>query len=186
MNQQQIRSRLRRRIGARGAAMIEGVIVVTTMLVFMGLIVWTRKSYGMKLDLQQQTRSNVLYYASHGCTGANASDAPSGTVDGSGSEAENAAQKSNVPNKAAASRTFNTASASANDTSSWQTVWDVNATGGQGSSINLQKQSLSRPISAASKVTCNEKKYDNQWLAWFQFGVDFVSRGFGGVGDLFK
>jgi hypothetical protein len=186
MNERHIRTRLKRRIGRRGAAMVEGVIVVSTMLLFMGLIVWTRKSYGMKLDLQQQTRSNVLYYASHGCEGAGATSAPGGTVDGSSPEAQNAANKSNVPNKAAASRTYNTASATANGTSDWQTAWDVNARGGQGGEINLQKQSLSRPISAASKVTCNEKKYDNQWTAWFKFGVDFVGRGFGGVGDLFQ
>lgn len=166
--------------------MVEGVVVVSTMLVFMGLIVWTRKSYGMKLDLQQTTRSNVLFYASHGCTGAGASSAPGGTVDTGSPEATNAANKSNVANKGGASRSWNTASASANDTSSWQTVWDVNARGGQGGSINLQKQGLSRPINAASTVTCNEKKYESQWSAWFQFGIDFVGRGFGGVGDLFR
>ena len=40
--------------------MIEAVIVISTMVVFMGLIVFTRKAYGMTLDLQQQTRSNTL------------------------------------------------------------------------------------------------------------------------------
>ena len=165
--------------------MIEGVIVISTMLVFMGLIVWTRKSYGMKLDLQQQTRSNVLYYASHGCEGAGGSSQAGGTVDDGGSpEAESAAGRSNVPNRAAASRTYNTASASVSGTSSWQTVWDVNAGGGGG--LNLQRQGLSREISAASKVTCNEKQYDNQWTAWFEFAADWVGRGFGGVGDLFR
>ena len=53
----------------RGAAMVESVIVISTLLVFMGLIVFMRKSYGAKLDIQQTTRANVLYYASHGCTG---------------------------------------------------------------------------------------------------------------------
>ena len=177
----------RKRIGARGAAMVEGVIVISTMLVFMGFIVYTRKSYGMKLDLQQQTRSNVMFYASHGCTGAGgASAAGMGSSDGS-PEAEAAANKANVPNKAAASRSWNTASAKANDTASWQATWDTNATGGSGNApINLQKKGLSRPIAAASQVTCNEQKYNNAWTAWFEFGVDWVSRGFGGVGDLFR
>jgi hypothetical protein len=52
--------------------------------------------------------------------------------------------------------------------------------------MDLQKHTLTRSLSAKSKVTCNEKKYDNQWTAWMQFGIDFVSRGFGGLGDLFQ
>ena len=164
--------------------MIEAIVVITTMLVFLGLIVWTRKSYGMKLDLQQTTRSNTLYFASHGCTGGGASAGGGGSGPTS-SEAEKIAGKANVPNSAAASRTWNTANATASGSSSWQAVWDTNANG-QAGSIHLQKGGLSRPISAASKVTCNEKKYDNQWMAWFQFGVDFVARGMGGVGDLFR
>lgn len=162
--------------------MIEGAVVVSTMLVFLGLIQFSKQSYAKKLDLQQQTRANTLYYASHGCDGQEGTGAgPEGAP-----EAENAAKKSSVPNKGAASRKFNTASASATDTASFQAVWDTNAKGKDGASINLQKHALDREVTAASKVTCNEKKYDNQWLAWMQFGIDFVSRGFGGVGDLFQ
>jgi hypothetical protein len=167
----------------RGAAMIEGIIVISTMLVFMGLITYTRQSYGKKMDLQQQTRANTLFFASNGCEGATTGG---GSVPaGGGNEAANAANKSNVPNKAAASRKFNTASTSASDSASFQAVWDNNANGGN-ATIEYGKHTLSRQISAASKVTCNEKKYKNQWTAWLQFGIDFVSRGFGGVGDLFN
>lgn len=166
--------------------MIEGIIVVSTMLVFMGLITYTRQGYGMKMDLQQATRANTFYYASHGCEGdtSGAESEGSGPAPGNGT-AENAANKSSVPNKAAASRSYNTASATSNGSTSFQYVFDANANGGN-QSINYQKKQGKRTITAASKVTCNEKKYDNQWTAWFQFGVDFVSRGFGGVGDLFK
>jgi hypothetical protein len=162
--------------------MIEGVIVVSTMLVFLGLIQFTRQSYGKKLDLQQQTRSTTMFFASHGCEGDNGGggDAPSGSK-----EAENAAGKSNVPNKAAASRHYNTASTSASDSASFQAIWDNNADG-TNRPMDLQKHTLTRSLSAKSKVTCNEKKYDNQWTAWMQFGIDFVGRGFGGLGDLFQ
>ena len=37
MNERHIRTRLKRRIGSRGAAMVEGVVVVSTMLVFLGV-----------------------------------------------------------------------------------------------------------------------------------------------------
>ena len=166
--------------------MIEGVIVISTMLVFIGFIVYTRKSYGMKLDLQQRTRSNVLYYASHGCTGSQGTSSEGqGSTDGI-REVDAAAAKSTVPNKAAASRKWNTATATANGTVSWQAVWDVNAEQGKSGPMKLEEHKLSRTIAAQSRTTCNEKKYASQWSAWMQFGADFVSRGFGGVGDLFK
>ncbi|HVJ94735.1 MAG TPA: hypothetical protein VM580_33340 [Labilithrix sp.] len=181
MHERQIRRRLKKRVGARGAAMIEAVIVVSTMLVFLGLIVWTRNSYGMKLDLQQTTRSNVLFYASHGCEGAGGSSQVGGTVDASGEDALKAAQKTDLPDKAAANRSFNTASASASGVSSWQAIWN-----GGGNAMNLQKHGLSRTINATSKVVCNEKTYSSPWTAWFQFGIDFVNRGIGGARDLFR
>jgi len=159
--------------------MIEGVIVVATMLVFMGMITYTRQSYGKKLDIQMQTRANTLYFASHGCEGAGngASAGGGGAVPGD-NPAQGPANKSDVPNKAAASRNLNTASASASENVSFQAVW------GNGP-MDLQKHTGGRSISAASKVTCNEKMYENQWLAWAQFGMDFAMK-LGGAGDLFN
>ncbi|MBX3225733.1 MAG: hypothetical protein KIT84_30850 [Labilithrix sp.] len=173
----------RNRKRSRGAAMIEGVIVVSTMLVFMGFINYSRQSYGMKLDLQQQTRSNTLFFASHGCEGGGASKGAGGTVPGD-NPAAGAAGKSGQDGAAAASRSYNTASASAQKTASFQATWDVNANGGD-SSINLQKQTGSRQINAASKVTCNEKQYKNQWTAWAEFGMDFAMN-LGGASSLFN
>ena len=182
-----LKSKLRRRIGRRGAAMVEGVIVMSGFVVFSGLIVYTRKSYGAKLDMQQNTRSSTLYFASHGCEGDPGGAAGMGTggaVTGQSPEAEAAAGKSNLPDKAAVSRSFNNASSTMNGSVSWQTVWDANARGSN-ASINYQRQPLTRSISASSSCTCNEKKYSSQWIAWFQFGVDFFKTGGGGV-DLFR
>ncbi len=179
------RRRVRRR-RARGAAMVEAVIVLSTMLVFLGTIVWTRNSYATKLDMQQGTRSSSLYYASHGCSGkseANASMERSGTVPDSSPQAENAAKKSNAPGAVVASRALNTALAKATGQSSFQAVWDAN--GGQGG-INLAKQALSRRIEASSKVTCNEQAFPSKWQDWFQFGVQFITGGIGKSGSLFQ
>jgi hypothetical protein len=162
--------------------MIEAVIVLSTMLVFMGLIMWTRNSYAMKLDMQQGTRSNALYYASHGCSGGGASER-GGTVQDSSPEAESAAKKSNVAGSAAASRIYNTAIAKMSGKADWRTVWDANA--GKGS-LDLKKQGLSRTIEANSKVTCNEPAYDGGWKDWFQFGAQYLSGGMSGAGGLFK
>lgn len=185
----QLRRLRRSRARSRGAAMVEGIIVISTFLVFMGLIVWSRKAYGMKLDEQMGTRSSVMYFASHGCEGGvpgpgvslGSNSAPTDSREA----AESGAGKASVPNKKAADRQWNSASSVSDKTASWQTVWDVNARG-QNASIQYGKQSLVSKIHAESHVTCNEKKYDNQWTAWFQFGLDFVKRGFGGVGDLFR
>jgi outer membrane usher protein FimD/PapC len=109
---------------------------------------------------------------------------PGGAVPIGGNEADAAAGKSNLPDKAAVNRSWNTASSQLNGSVSWQAVWDANARG-QNASINYQRQPLTRSISASSSVTCNEKKYSSQWTAWFQFGVDFFKTGGGGV-DLFR
>jgi hypothetical protein len=168
----------------RGAAMVEGVIVVATMLVFMGFIQYTRQAYGTKLDLQMATRANTLYFASHGCEGA-ADGASVGAGSGQGvggGPAQNAANKSTVPGGQAASRSWNSASSSTQGSVNWQSVWDAN--NGKGN-LNLTKQTGSRSISAGSKVTCNEKQYKSSWTAWAQFGMDFAMR-LGGAGDLFN
>jgi hypothetical protein len=167
--------------------MIEGIIVISTMLVFMGLIVWTRQAYGMKLDLQQRTRSDTLYYASHACEntgGGIGQTGGGGTMGGGANPAANAAGQSGLPDSAAVNRNWNLASGSLNGTANWQAVWDQNAQGGD-ASINYGKLALTSNVTAASSVACNEKKYNSQLTAWFSFGVDFLKTG-GGVMGLFQ
>ena len=43
-----------------------------------------------------------------------------------------------------------------------------------------------KAITAFSSVSCNEKTYDTTWTAWLELAVDFLSRGLGGAGDLFR
>jgi hypothetical protein len=166
--------------------MIEGLVVMSTMLVFVGLIVWTRNSYAMKMDLQQETRASSLYYASHGCSGdkGSSSSERSGTVQDSSPEAENAAKKTNLSGAVAvASRVYNTARSKATGTSALAAIWD--AAGGKGA-LNLKKQGLKRSIESDSKVTCNEPEFDGGWKDWFQFGISYLSGGLNTVGSLFK
>ena len=166
--------------------MVEGIIVISTMLIFLGLIVWTRQAYGMKLDMQQRTRSDVLYYASHGCEnggGGIGQSGGGGTVPGDNPAAP-AAQRSGLPDSAAVNRSWNSASGTLSGTANWQAVWDTNARG-QNASIQYGKLALTSNVSAASAVTCNEKKYGSQLIAWARFGIDMVRSG-GGFMDLFR
>lgn len=180
------RQHYQRRKRTRGAAMIEAVIVLSTLLVFLGLIVWTRNSYGMKLDMQQSTRSSSLYYASHGCTGdkGGSTSEASGTVPDSSPEAENVAKKSAISGSAVASRVYNTASAKLAGKSTWAAVWDSNA--GSGRAMEPKKQGLSRPVEGSSKVTCNEPEYDGGFNDFIDFATRFVGGGMNTVGGLFK
>jgi hypothetical protein len=57
----------RRRRDARGAAMVEAIVIMCAMLVFFGLNTWAYKAYGGKIDQMSSTRRDALYYASHSC-----------------------------------------------------------------------------------------------------------------------
>ncbi len=166
--------------------MIESVVVISTMLIFLGLIMWMRQAYGMKLDMQQKTRSDVLYFASHACEetgGGIGQGGAGGTVPGA-NPAAGAANASGLPDSPAASRSWNSASGSLSNTANGQAIWDQNANG-QGGSINYGKMPLASSVKAASACTCNEKKYKSQLLAWAQFGMNMVRSG-GGFVDLFR
>lgn len=167
--------------------MLEAVIVISVMVVFSGLIVWTRQAYGMKLDMQQRTRSDALYFASHGCEdsgGGIGAPGGGGTVPTPESPADRAAPRTGLPDSAAVNRSWNSASATLRGTASAQAAYDMNARG-ENAPINYGRMALVSNVSASSNLTCNEKKYSSQLTAWFKFGVDFVRSGGGGV-DLFR
>jgi hypothetical protein len=66
---------------ARGAAMVEGIVVMGVMLVFLGMNLWAFKAYGGKIDQAASVRRDALYFASHSCETKNASDPDTYTVD---------------------------------------------------------------------------------------------------------
>lgn len=144
-----------------------------------------RQAYGLKLDLQQRTRSDVLYYASHGCEKSDGvgQTGEGGTVPGD-NPAEGVAQRAGLRDAAAVKRNWNNASGTASGKASWHAVWDENARG-QNGAIRHGRLELTSDVSAASVVTCNEKKYDSQMTAWARFAFDLL-RGGGGAANLFK
>ena len=56
-----------KRAKARGAAMVEAIVIMCTMLVFLGMNTWAFKAYGGKIDQMSSTRRDALFYASHDC-----------------------------------------------------------------------------------------------------------------------
>lgn len=180
----------------RGAAMVEGIVVMTTMLVFLGMNMWAANVYGGKLDQASSTRRDVLYYASHGCEETNRTDvdtytqsslsglsgaaisaenlnvpAPDGAREGIGSSFEGTPAGQGI--NGAVSRSWNTASGGKGP----QEVTGSALVGDN--SIFVQKKALSVNLGTNSFSACNEKTYNNQWTAFFQFSWDFLKRGAG-------
>jgi len=58
----------------RGAAMVEAIVVMCTMLVFLGMNLFAVKAYGGKLDQATAVRRDVMYYATHNCKTNNGDD----------------------------------------------------------------------------------------------------------------
>lgn len=156
----------------RGAALVEAAVVIPVMLVFIGLIMWSNKSYEAKLDKQAGTRTQVLYYASHNCEGNPDSMTLAGQNDdptnGAGAAADKPSSKLDEKSSAGVSRNWNLAKAKPVDTEI-------------GGSAVLDRRTvlMKRKISAGSEVACNEKRYDSPWTAIFQFIAGFAKSGGG-------
>jgi hypothetical protein len=55
------------RRGSRGAAMVEAAVVIPVMVSFLAVIGLMKNGYDRKININQQTRSQALDYASHNC-----------------------------------------------------------------------------------------------------------------------
>lgn len=146
----------RKRKSRRGAALPEAAIVLPTMMVFLGAMAFSQRSYETKLDIQTGSRNSVLSYASNGCAGGGgAVDLPADT-----STVESMAGRLRSSEQAGVSRILNFARS--------------------GSSKRVQEKSLARTVTASSAAVCNEKRYDNHWTALIEFALDFTRSG-GGI-----
>lgn len=159
--------------------MVEGIVIMTTMLVFLGTNVWAAKAYGGKLDQASETRRDVLYYASHDCEEslqASQVAQSGGAIDGAGGTSDaldNGANKASPANPgltSAVNRSWNSASTSKeSDVSLYAVI----------TTPRIERSGLSAHLKTGSWATCNEKRYDNPWTALFQFGWDFLKSGAG-------
>lgn len=165
-------ARKTRQRAQRGAALVEAAVVIPVMLVFLGVIVFTHKSYSTKLDRQTTLRSATLYYASHACTG----EAPPGVS----VTTETASTGSDTAQADSAAGKLDPA-ISEGVRRDWNMVRvepaDLTVTG---SAVNdRQTVGLQRTISTFSVVGCNEKRYDNEWTKVFEFIKDYAQTGGG-------
>lgn len=182
-----------KRAQQRGAAMVEGIVIMTTMLVFLGMNVWVAKAYGGKLDQANSTRRDVLYFASHSCETRNDTDPDTYSVaalkglagPGVGTESEDPGIGEGAINRIgeligarggggegnAVQRNWNSATAGKGPTPVTGTAV-LNLTPQRG--ITMGRSALSTNVATNSFATCNEKRYDNPWTQLFEFGWDFL------------
>jgi hypothetical protein len=182
----------------RGAAMVEGIVVMTTMLIFLGMNIWAEHVYGGKLDQANSTRRDVLYYASHGCESSNSTDDDTYTQTSLRGISGNAINTDSL-NEPPADANRDRIGGNINGTRAGQGVsgavsrsWNT-ASGGKGpqtvtgsavvgdNSIFVTRKALSANLGTNSYSACNEKTYDNQWTAFFQFSWDFLQRAGGAL-----
>src|SRR5512140_2576712 len=64
-----MRTRWQKKRSRRGAALVEAAVVLPVLAIFLGLIMYEYNSYKQKISVQQTSRENSLYFASHGCRG---------------------------------------------------------------------------------------------------------------------
>jgi len=153
--------------------MVEGIVVISVMLGFLGLIQWVRMAYGTKLDMQQTTRSDVLYNASHACEQGSDSGGQLANPPGGGQGPSNGA--------AQYSTSWNVAKGALGPTAvNFTSSEDQNAGNG---AIVYGRRALSTQVKARSTCVCNEKKYDSQLTAWLSFGLSMIGNA-GGFASL--
>ena len=169
--------RSRKRRNQRGAALVEAALVIPVMLVFTGLIMFTHRSYATKMDKQLGTRAGTLYYASHACKG----DIPADVVP----SLDNSDPAQNLPQGAAAKNAGKIggsnspgATAAVKRSNNLVKAQPADSTVGGKAVQNGQSFRLTRQISAASEVACNEETFPSKWTAVFQeIGSLYKSKG---------
>lgn len=178
----------RNRSGERGAAMVEGIVVMSVMVGFLGLIQHTQAAYRLKLDVQQRARSEVLYYASHACKGAKpeglgdgARGNPPPDANGGGpNPAVNAANRSGASERSALDQSWGSVSFSLTK----RTSGIVKSAYSAGNGISYYPAVLDSDVTGASSSICNEPDYGNALVAWLSFAINFARSG-GGIANLF-
>ena len=177
-----------KRTKQRGAAMVEGIVVITMMLVVLGMVLFAYAAWGGKIDQAHQTRSSVLYYASHGCTGEQMPEddakLPNGTLPATVPADEPGASPADVTTPQVDDDADDEAYAHATREKpaierNWNMAYsDAEMTVSASAIVNLQKFPLEAKVKTRSVVGCNERNYhssdDKEEQGYFNALWDFM------------
>lgn len=160
-----------RRSHQRGAAMVEAIVVMCTMLVFLGMIIWSFQAYGGKIDQMSSTRRDALYYASHSCERRLSEDGDSYTVEilrGNNASGGSSLTLLGIINAIRGTESFDFFGTSR----SVKGPVAINGTAITG--MATRRTALSAQVKTASAVGCNEKPLGEGILALLNMGWNFV------------
>jgi len=157
-----------RRKKQRGAAIVEAAVVLPVLAIFLGLIMYEYSSYKEKMKVQQTSRENALYFASHGCRGGNSGlgglggYGPAGyQLDVDGNTTYQGAIDKNPPGadamKGSTDRSFNSATSS----------MTAQATGG----------GRTRTVKGTSQAYCNERPENGDPIGVMKWSFGFFRTG---------
>lgn len=163
----------------RGAAMVEAVVIMCTMLVFLGMNLFAVKAYGGKLDQSTAVRRDVMYYATHNCKENNGSDPDTYTdpaLRSSGGATGNGGFVQDIK------ALFMTVAGQGSLTSGTATGTKGETTVSGEAVVWQSKRFMSSRLRTSSTVVCNEKPYYGGLLSTLAgLGWDF----FQGIKGLF-
>lgn len=168
----QKRDRSTKRSTRRGAAMVEAVVIMCTMLTFLGMNMFAVKAFGGKLDQTTSARRDVMYYATHNCKENNGSDPDTYTdpqLRGAGGATGNGGFVQDLK------ALFQTVAGGGS-------LQAGTATGTKGSNtltgeavVWTSKRYLTSSMRSSSSVICNEKPYYGGLLSTLMnLGWDFI------------
>jgi hypothetical protein len=156
------KKRWNRRKKQRGAALVEAAVVLPVLAIFLGLIMYEYSSYKEKMKVQQTSRENALFFASHGCNGGNGGYGAAGyQLDIDGNTSYQGAIDRGPPGadgmKGATDRSFNTA----------QTTMSAQASGG----------GRTRTVKGTSQAYCNERPANGDPIGVITWSFGFFKTG---------
>jgi hypothetical protein len=164
-NQMLVSRKVRSRTNKRGAALVEAAVVIPSMLVFLGCIVFAHTSYSAKMDKQLGTRAGALYFASHNCDGQPPADMMPPVQQGYGAGGVDVGGKDpSALNSDGLNAGLQQTSAMAHAKPADTPVYGKAVTDGR--TIYLNRQ-----IHAESEVHCNERSYPNKWTAVVKYAL---------------
>ena len=158
----------------RGAAMVEAIVVMGTMLVFLGMNLWAYKAYGGKIDAMNSTRRDALYFASQTCEKRNGNDPDSYTDRQLAGNRSSGGQSSMsfrglIAAIAGGGGHFDFFSTARSEKA--PVVVQGNATTKVGAA-GVTRTMLTARVGSQSAVGCNEKSYGDGVLALLRLGLD--------------
>jgi hypothetical protein len=152
----------RARARFRGAAMVEGAVVMPVLLMFLPLMTYIKLSYDAKLHNQSMTRTDVAYHAAHNCEGGLARD-------DRGQGGEDSSIDASRANQSARQKGGDDGSTTATSTKLF--------TANKKTSENVKYYNMERTVKGESWMMCNDKPQNGSIGGFFSYASSFFTGG---------